>query len=218
QGVPRSCWLHLADRGIHAEDGRDPRAAHRPRLPAPHRRGRPGRRTPAGDAGHGHARIACPAAADVLGESPRQAVLPPHRELTVATEPLVRAEEVVKRFQGGRVPAIDRLTTAIGPGRVPGLVGPDGAGKTTLLRLFAALLLPDEGSIVVCGFDTRGDPTGLRQAVSYMPQRFGLYEDLTVQENLTLYADLRGVVGEERERAFDRLLRFTGLATFTSRL
>jgi ABC-type multidrug transport system ATPase subunit len=138
--------------------------------------------------------------------------------LTVATEPLVRAEGVVKRFAGGRAPAIDRLTIAIGPGRVTGLVGPDGAGKTTLLRLFAGLLLPDEGTIVVCGFDTRGDPTGLRQAVSYMPQRFGLYEDLTVEENLTLYADLRGVVGEERERAFDRLLRFTGLAPFTGRL
>ena len=95
-------------------------------------------------------------------------------------------------------PAIADLNLRIEPGQVTGLVGPDGAGKTTLMRLLAALMLPDAGTVTVCGFDTAGDLAGIRQAVSYMPQRFGLYEDLTVEENLDLYADLHGVIGSER--------------------
>ena len=91
-----------------------------------------------------------------------------------------------------------------------GLVGPDGAGKTTLLRLLAGLLAPTEGSSAVCGFDPIAEAAALREAIGYMPQRFGLYEDLTVLENLTLYADLRGVVGQARDgdlRAAARLHR-----------
>ena len=133
-------------------------------------------------------------------------------------DPLVLADGVVKRFTPAAASAIDRLTARIDPGRVTGLVGPDGAGKTTLMRLFAGLLLPTEGTVTVCGADTRNGLTAIRSAVSYMPQRFGLYEDLTVRENLDLYADLRGVVGAERDRAYDRLLAFTGLAPFTRRL
>jgi ABC-type multidrug transport system ATPase subunit len=86
------------------------------------------------------------------------------------------------------------------------------------LRLFTGLLLPSEGRLLVCGADTQAGLAEIRRAVSYMPQRFGLYEDLSVRENLNLYADLRGIVGEERERAFERLLTFTGLAPFTTRL
>ena len=86
------------------------------------------------------------------------------------------------------------------------------------MRLMAGLLLPDERRITVCGFDTGRRAAPVRRVVSYMPQRFGLYEDLTVQENLDLYADLRGVVGDERRQAFDRLLAFTDLAPFTDRL
>ena len=107
---------------------------------------------------------------------------------------------------------------AVGPGEVTGVVGPDGAGKTTLLRLFAGLLLPSDGRLVVCGANTRTQMDVVRQYVSYMPQRFGLYEDLSVQQNLNLYADLRNVVGAERQAAFERLLAFTDLHRFTGRL
>ncbi len=134
------------------------------------------------------------------------------------SEPLVEVEGVTKRFGEGAAPALDRISARVEPGQVTGLVGPDGAGKTTLLRLLAGLLLPDEGRITVCGFDTGSQLAQIRRVVSYMPQRFGLYEDLTVQENLDLYADLRGVTGAERRRAFDRLLAFTDLARFTDRL
>jgi ABC-2 type transport system ATP-binding protein len=136
----------------------------------------------------------------------------------MAGGPLAQALRVTKRFAGGGQPAIADLNLRIEAGRVTGLVGPDGAGKTTLMRMLVALLVPDSGSVTVCGFDTAGDVSGIRQAVSYMPQRFGLYEDLTVEENLNLYADLRGVVGNERRRAFERLLAFTNLAPFTDRL
>jgi len=132
--------------------------------------------------------------------------------------PLVLAENLTKRFPSAAAPAVDALTARVEAGRVTGLVGPDGAGKTTLLRLFDGLLLPTEGTVTVCGFDTRTQLAPIREAVSYMPQRFGLYEDLTVRENLDLYADLRGVVGVERDEAFGRLLDFTGLAPFTKRL
>jgi ABC-type multidrug transport system ATPase subunit len=136
----------------------------------------------------------------------------------MVAEALVVARGLTKRFAGNAAPAIDRLSARVGPGRVTGLVGPDGAGKTTLLRLFAGLLLPDAGHVTVCGADTRTQLAALRRCVSYMPQRFGLYEDLSVQQNLNLYADLRGVVGGRREEAFDRLLDFTDLKRFTSRL
>jgi ABC-2 type transport system ATP-binding protein len=133
-------------------------------------------------------------------------------------ETLILAENLTKRFRAAAPPAIDRLCARVGPGEVTGVVGPDGAGKTTLLRLFAGLLLPSDGRLVVCGADTRTGLDVIRQQVSYMPQRFGLYEDLSVRQNLTLYADLRNVVGAERQAAFERLLAFTGLEPFTGRL
>jgi ABC-2 type transport system ATP-binding protein len=133
-------------------------------------------------------------------------------------EPLAVVSGVSKRFAGAARPAIADLNLRIAPAQVTGLVGPDGAGKTTLMRLLAGLLLPDSGQVMLCGFDTVAQLPAIRQRVSYMPQRFGLYEDLTVQENLDLYADLRGVVGAERDRAFRRLLDFTNLAHFTDRL
>ncbi len=130
---------------------------------------------------------------------------------------LVVAEDLSKGFPDGTV-ALDGLDFRVEPGRVTGLVGPDGAGKTTLIRIIAGLLLPSGGTIEVCGVDPRSELPALREAVSYMPQRFGLYEDLTVGENLLLYTDLRGVVGQERARMMDRLLAFTGLGPFTGRL
>ncbi|QEX22823.1 ABC transporter ATP-binding protein [Hypericibacter adhaerens] len=134
------------------------------------------------------------------------------------TEPLAVIEGLTRRFEAAGRPALKDITARIMPGQVTGLVGPDGAGKTTLLRLVAGLLLPSEGKLTVCGHDTASDPQALRQDIGYMPQRFGLYEDLTVAENLDLYADLRGVVGPLRTERFERLLGFTGLARFTRRL
>ncbi len=131
---------------------------------------------------------------------------------------LAEVRQVTKQFRGNSLPAIDQLTLSIAAGEVTGLVGPDGAGKTTLIRLLAGLMLPTAGQIIVCGDDTQVGTSHLRHMVSYMPQRFGLYEDLSVAENLRLYADLRGVVGAERDESFRRLLSFTALAPFTGRL
>ena len=131
---------------------------------------------------------------------------------------LVEATALTKRFADQARPAVDRLDLRVAAGEVTGLVGPDGAGKTTLMRLLAGLLLADEGTLTVCGCDPRAETCELRETISYMPQRFGLYEDLTVEENLNLYADLRGVTGAEREETFARLLDFTTLEPFTDRL
>ena len=132
-------------------------------------------------------------------------------------EPLVVVDGVRKRFSGD-VTALEGISARVAAGQVTGLVGPDGAGKTTLLRLVAGLLLADEGRITVAGLDTIADADQVHAAVGYMPQRFGLYDELTASENLALYADLRGVVGTERREAFEDLLRFTGLARFQGRL
>jgi ABC-2 type transport system ATP-binding protein len=130
---------------------------------------------------------------------------------------LVICEGLTKRFAAEGQAALEGVTTTIKAGQVTGLVGPDGAGKTTLLRLFAGLLAPTEGSLSVCGFDPVREAAALREEIGYMPQRFGLYDDLTVMENLVLYADLRGVVGRARAETFERLLAFTDLARFTER-
>lgn len=129
----------------------------------------------------------------------------------------VTVEGVHFAFPGG-TKALAEVTATIRPGRVTGLVGPDGAGKTTLLRLLAGLLLPDAGCIRVLGLDTRAEGRRLPELLGYMPQKFGLYEDLSVRQNLQLYADLRGVTGAERDAAFGRLLAFSGLEPFRRRL
>ncbi|MEY9324887.1 ATP-binding cassette domain-containing protein [Sinorhizobium fredii] len=136
---------------------------------------------------------------------------------TGASAPFVRLAGVSKRF-GAAPPALDSIDGVIEGGRITGLVGPDGAGKTTLIRLMTGLMLPDEGIVEVLGYDTRKDPASIPAAIGYMPQRFGLYEDLSVQENLDLYADLRGLPLAERGRTFAELLEFTDLARFTTRL
>ncbi len=133
-------------------------------------------------------------------------------------EVAIEVAGVAKRFPGNPEAALDGIDARIRSGRVTGLVGPDGAGKTTLLRLMAGLLLPTEGHISIQGHDPASQAGVVRELIGYMPQKFGLYEDLSVMENLTLYADLRGVVGEERDQAFTRLLAFTDLERFTSRL
>jgi len=103
-------------------------------------------------------------------------------------------------------------------GTITGLVGPDGAGKTTLLRLMAGLLLPTQGKISVLGFDTVKEPENLHDVIGYMPQKFGLYEDLTVIENLNFYAALHNLSEEEKPKVFEKMFHFTALRPFTERL
>jgi ABC-2 type transport system ATP-binding protein len=118
----------------------------------------------------------------------------------------------------GGVEALKGIDARIAPGSLTGLVGPDGAGKTTLMRMMAALLHPSQGELRVAGFDVTRDAEAIHRVTGYMPQRFGLYEDLSVQENLNLYADLRGLPRGETATRFQRLLAFTGLEPFTRRL
>ena len=123
---------------------------------------------------------------------------------------------LVKHF--GDTTALDGISARIRGGRLTGIVGPDGAGKTTLMRCLAALMLPSEGSISVCGLDVATRGAAIHEITGYMPQRFGLYEDLTVRENMALYADLRGLDAGPGGELFARLLGFTGLAPFSKRL
>ncbi len=129
-------------------------------------------------------------------------------------------KDVSKSFRaGGRlVKALKHVTFKVLQGLVTGLIGPDGAGKTTLMRLTAGLLAPDGGEISVLGMDSVRQSLSVQAAIGYMPQRFGLYEDLTVQENLDLYADLQGVPKETRPDRYEELMHMTGLGGFTSRL
>ncbi|MGY4395896.1 ABC-2 type transport system ATP-binding protein [Sphingomonas sp. UYAg733] len=131
------------------------------------------------------------------------------------TDAVAIADGIVKAFVKGGTPALDGVSMTIEPGKMTGLVGPDGAGKTTLIRILAGLIVPDRGEARVFGKPaTAAD----RSMIGYMPQRFGLYEDLTVIENLRLYADLRALPADEREASFNRLLDFTDLKRFTGRL
>ncbi|MEQ1865997.1 MAG: ATP-binding cassette domain-containing protein [Micropepsaceae bacterium] len=132
--------------------------------------------------------------------------------------PIATIEHVVKRFPGSPAPAIADVSFSIRAGEITGLIGSDGAGKTTLLRLIAGLLRPTSGMISVSGIETTARTDVLHRVVAYMPQRFGLYEDLSVKENLQLYADLRGLAPDYRPQTFDRLLTFTDLHRFTARL
>ncbi|MBE3638813.1 ATP-binding cassette domain-containing protein [Mangrovicoccus algicola] len=132
----------------------------------------------------------------------------------------VSADALTKVFRDadlGDLRAVDGLSLSIRQGELTALVGPDGAGKTTLMRMFAGLMTPDEGSLRVLGIDVARHPQRVQDRISYMPQRFGLYEDLSVQENLDLYADLHGVPISEREDRFARMLEMTDMARFTDR-
>lgn len=131
---------------------------------------------------------------------------------------MLTIETMSKHFERAERPALDAIAAEVHPGGITGLVGPDGAGKTTLLRIMAGLLVPTAGRVVYDNLDTVGDTQALHAVMGYMPQRFGLYEDLSVIENLRLYADLRNIDPATQARTFERLLAFTGLAPFTKRL
>lgn len=134
------------------------------------------------------------------------------------TEPIVKIDRLSKTFEGMKNPALDDITAQILPGHMTGIVGPDGAGKTTLIRLLIGLLHPSSGSITVSGFDTKSQVDSIHRISGYMPQKFGLYEDLTVIENLELYAELRNLHGKEKKEKFQSLLEFAGLQDFQSRI
>jgi len=131
---------------------------------------------------------------------------------------LLEIHNVSKLFDGSSSFAIEPISVSIPKGEIVGLVGPDGAGKTTLIRLMAGLLKPTTGTITLAGLDTIKNAEKCHSIIGYMPQRFGLYEDLTVMQNLLLYADLKAVPESERELTFKKLLAFTNLAPFTDRL
>ncbi len=131
-------------------------------------------------------------------------------------EPAIVTQGLTKRF--GALTAVDGLDLAVAPGEAFALVGPDGAGKTTTMRLLAGIMDPDAGRARVLGFDTMRETGRLKEHIGYMPQRFGLYDDLTVAENLAFYADLFGVARTERDRKAPELLAFANLAPFTDRL
>ncbi len=145
----------------------------------------------------------------------------------------VHIHDASRRF--GQITAIDHLSLAIQPGELFGVLGPDGAGKTTLLRLIAAVLDPTDpaahgwrghveqlihpptGQVMVAGFDTVTQPQQVKAQIGYMPQTFGLYGDLSVDENLTFAADIFGVPPRERADRFKELLAFAGLENFRDR-
>ncbi len=129
--------------------------------------------------------------------------------------PIVAASGLTKRF--AEVAAVDGLSFTVNRGEIFGLVGPDGAGKTTTMRMLAGVMQPDGGNIVVDGVDVVADPEGGKPHVSYMPQRFGLYEELTVDENIRFYADLFEVPNELREDRAGRLLAASGMSQFRKR-
>ncbi|UIB01313.1 ATP-binding cassette domain-containing protein [Desulfovibrio desulfuricans] len=129
-------------------------------------------------------------------------------------------EGLVMRFGKGReaVTALDGVNAVIPAGRITGLVGPDAAGKTTLMRIMAGLMPPSEGRANLFGQSPAELMRSQPNSIGYMPQRFGLYEDISVMANMRLHASLRGLEGAERDRVFEKLLGFTSLAPFTERL
>lgn len=138
--------------------------------------------------------------------------------LSAKSQSFVQIENVTKRFSRQGSPALNAVTGTIETGKITGLVGPDGAGKTTLIRLLTGLSRPSEGDVLIEGAHAHNSQGSLHKMLGYMPQRFGLYEDLSVMENLALFADLKGLSGDEREETFGHLLKFTDLARFTGRL
>jgi len=142
--------------------------------------------------------------------------VPPTEAAPPALQPAAQVTALVKSF--GATVALAGISAQLPPGKILGLVGPDGAGKTTLIRLLAGLMAPTSGSVEVLGRTPRAEGGTTQAETGYMPQRFGLYEDLSVLDNLNLYANLRALDATARRQRFAQLLRFTDLAPFTERL
>ena len=138
-----------------------------------------------------------------------------------STDVVLAVRNLKKSFPSKKGPAVQALRDVSFDalrGKVTGLVGADGAGKTTLIRTAAGLIVPTSGTITVLGLDSVIDTIEIQSRVGYMPQKFGLYQDLTVKENMDLYADLQGVPSYERKDRYLRLLQMTGLEPFTGRM
>jgi ABC-2 type transport system ATP-binding protein len=133
-----------------------------------------------------------------------------------AAEPILRLDRLTRRF--GALTAVEGLSFEVGRGELFGLVGPDGAGKTTTLRMLAGVLPPSAGDAVLAGASVAADPEAVKRRTAYMSQRFGLYADLTVSENLRFYADLYRLPRRELGPRLERLFEFSGLAPFRDRL
>ena len=139
--------------------------------------------------------------------------------------PIIVAEGLTRVFGGAKsaggsgapITAVDHLNLEIAEGEIFALVGPDGAGKTTTMRMFCGLMDPTEGRAVVAGHDVSKDVEAVKDQIGYMAQRFGLYSDLTVAENMAFYADLFGILGVERRELSARLLRMTRMEPFQQR-
>lgn len=128
---------------------------------------------------------------------------------------MIRTRDLTRKF--GELTAVDRLNLEVARGEIFGLVGPDGAGKTTTLRLLCALMDPTSGEASVAGHDVVREPQAVKDRIGYMAQRFGLYTDLSVDENMDFYADLFGVARAERDRLMPELLRMTRMEPFRAR-
>jgi len=133
----------------------------------------------------------------------------------MSSSPAITVSSLSKHF--GEVRAVDGLSFEVNAGEIFGLVGPDGAGKTTTLRMLAGVMGVDSGAATIAGCDVVRDPEGAKSLLSYMSQRFGLYEDLTIEENIRFYADLFGVRRKERQQRSQELLEAAGLSDFQSR-
>ena len=139
----------------------------------------------------------------------------------ITTVPAIEGRGIRKLFKragGEMVTALGDVSLTVEHGGLTALVGPDGAGKTTLIRLMTGLMTADAGDLHVLGIDIARDPQAVQDRVGYMPQKFGLYEDLSVQENLDLYADLHGVTAAARRQVYPQLMDMTALGPFTKRL
>jgi ABC-2 type transport system ATP-binding protein len=128
---------------------------------------------------------------------------------------VISIRNITRRF--GNVTAVDNLTLEVASGEVFGLVGPDGAGKTTTLRMVCGLMDPSSGTATVAGFDAQSASQALKDHIGYMAQRFGLYSDLTVLENMKFYADLFGLPRAERAELLPKLLKMTRMEAFVHR-
>lgn len=132
-----------------------------------------------------------------------------------ASEPFIEVANLSKSF--GALKAVSDVSFTVDKGTIFGLVGSDGAGKTTLLRMIATMIKPSAGNIVLRGLDVVKEKTKVKDLIGYMPQRFGLYQDLTVGENLDFFMDIFGVFGAERKKRRDQYLGFSGLLNFIDR-
>ena len=129
---------------------------------------------------------------------------------------MIEVTDITRRF--GDITAVDALSFTVNRGEIFGIVGPDGSGKSTLLRMISSILVPDSGRITINGVDVQKNPIAVKERLAYMPQRFGLYEDLTVEENIFFFGRLFLLSRREIRKKLDTLYGFSRLGPFKDRL